>query len=270
MKNFRLILLFALLSAPFLKAQDKLVFKDGKKVNCKIAAISPHTITYRDSASGDNLITVPKNDVLMAEYKSGSIYIFGSDEAPRTSSVTALPVGSTMSERKRAWKEREAGFKDNIIGVQIPDLIFGRLTGTYERLFMDKQLGVVIPLSLTYNPIALLSSGITDTSSAKKTIRRGVNFATGVDVNFYLETRGRTKFFVGPRIRYGTDMAIGATGYSLQFQNGFFFPSYSGKMASTLSIGFGFVRVLAVQGTGVNSHQSYPWMSFTYRLGFRL
>ncbi|MGZ4038127.1 MAG: hypothetical protein ACXVPQ_09895, partial [Bacteroidia bacterium] len=101
-------------------------------------------------------------------------------------------------------------------------------------------------------------------------IRRGVSFITGCDVNFYFETRGHTKFFVGPRFRYGTDITLNVTAYSVQYQSGFFFPSSSGRMANTLALGFGFARILSSGAGNINPNQSYPWMSFTYRLGFRL
>jgi hypothetical protein len=248
-------------------AQDKIVLKSGKKLDCKIVAINPHSVTYKDSATAENMITVPKTDVLMAEYKSGSVYIFGTDEAPKPVSTFLDPT----TDRKKAWKEKEAKFSNNIIGFQPIDLAFGRLTLTYERLILDKQVGIVIPFSMTYDPKVLMFSSA-DTSNGVR-VNRNVSFITGVDVNYYFELRGRTKFFVGPRFRYGTDVLLGnITAYSFQFQNGYFFPSVNGKSANTISIGFGFVRIISVPGVigGISPKQSYSWASFTYRLGFRL
>ena len=264
-KIFFLISFCFLLSS--VNAQDKLVFKNGKKTNCKIVAINPHSVTYKDSATAENMITVPKAEVLMAEYSSGSVYIFGSDEAPKTPTVSPY---STTNDRKKAWHEKEAKFSNNIIGLQPINLLFGRLTLSYERLMFDKQVGLVIPFSLTYDPKALLFSN-PDTANGIR-ISYNIGFITGADINYYFETRGHTKFFVGPRFRYGTDVAISnINAYSFQFQNGFFFPGSNGKTANTLSIGFGFVRINSIPGGNfLNPKQSYPWMSLTYRLGFRL
>lgn len=269
--NFRkLIIFFALVfSVNLIKAQDKIVFKNGKKANCKIVAINPHSVTYKDSANAENLITVPKGEVLMAEYKSGSVYIFGSDEATKTPTV----IGTPVSDRKKAWRDKEATFSNNILGFQIPDPFWGRLTLTYERLLFDKQVGFLIPASLTYDARALLFAGsTTNPGSPGNNVSRNVSFITGADINYYFETKGRAKFYVGPRFRYGTDVTIeNVTAYSFQFQNGLFFPSANGKMANTLSLGFGFARIISLPGAGfLNPKQAYPWASFSYRLGFRL
>lgn len=258
---FNLLLLVAAIN---LSAQDKVVFKDGRKLNCKIISINPTTVTYRDSISGDKLLTVPKADVLMAEYKSGSVYIFGNTTTPSNNNVNI----AKPSDRKTQMREKEKTFGDNIIGIQIPDILMGRFTLTYERLFLDKQIGVTVPISLAYDRRILFQGLSTDTSKANSQINRNLSYVTGLDINYYFETRSYSKFFVGPRFRYGTDVTLGNfTGYSVQFQQGFLLCSSNGRMASTFAIGFGFVRVLSVPG--VNPGQSYPWGSFTFRLGFR-
>jgi hypothetical protein len=245
-------------------AQDKLVFRDGKKTNCRIVAINPHSVTYRDSANGSNLVTVAKAELLIAEYKSGSVYIFGTEESEKAPAFTP-PV-----DKKQAWRDKEATFSNNIIGIQLPDLLFSRLTLTYERLFMDKMLGVVIPASLTYDTRAITRPVTTDTTQSGSKIGRNVSFITGLDINMYFETKSHMKFFVGPRFRYGTDVRMGnITASSLQFQTGFFSPG-TGKTTSTVAVGFGFAQIIVSKFNGINPKQSYPWFSFTYRLGFRL
>lgn len=265
-----------------LHAQDKVIFKDGRKLHCKILAINPNTITYKDSANADKMITVAKNDVLMAEYKSGSVYIFGNTTSTPSNSIVNKP-----RDRKAEIREREKTFANNIIGIQIPDLAFGRLTLSYERLFFDKQIGVAVPLSMSFDRriLSLASANTssssstssssngttTSTSSQSDKIRTNLGFITGFDVNYYFESRSHTRFFIGPRVRYGTDVTMqNITAYSVQCQNGILIGSRSGKLASTLAIGFGFVRIIASPfGNGINPNQSYPWASFTFRLGFR-
>lgn len=267
-QSYNIVLLFLLLSGSFVMAQDKVVLKDGRKLKCKIVSINPSTITYKDSATAENMITIPKNDVLMAEFRSGSVYVFGNSNA--TTPITS-PSNNLSKNKKEMMREKERTFSDNIIGVQIPDIFFGRLTLSYERLFLDKTMGITIPISLTYDPRILYKGFSTDTSNGASVVRRNVSYVTGLDLNYYFETRSHTKFFVGPRFRYGTDVFISnVTAYSVQFQNGFLFCSSNGKMASTFAIGFGFARILAIPGGGgINPNQSYPWASFTFRLGFR-
>lgn len=270
MKIIRYI--FALLFiTSLLHAQDKVVFKNGKKLNCKIVSINPSTITYKDSASAGNMITVSKNEILMAEFSSGNVYIFGT--ATNTSVATPSTSNNKPLDRKAQIREREKEFKDNIIGIQIPDVLFGRLTLTYERLFFDKQIGITLPLSMSYDRRVMFLGFSSDTSNnaSASTVRRDVNFITGLDLNYYFESKSHSKFFIGPRFRYGTDVTMeNITAYSVQMQNGILIASRNGKMASTLAIGFGFVRIVASPfGGGINPKQSYPWGSFTFRLGFR-
>ncbi|MBN8691608.1 MAG: hypothetical protein J0L69_00355 [Bacteroidetes bacterium] len=255
----------------FVKGQDKVVFKNGKKLNCKIVSINPSTVTYKDSTSAGNMITVSKNEILMAEFSSGNVYIFGTT----TNTSVAAPSSSSNKplDRKAQIREKEKEFKDNIIGIQIPDVVFGRLTLTYERLFFDKQIGITLPVSMSYDRRVMFLGFSSDTSAntSASTVRRNVNFITGLDLNYYFESKSHTKFFIGPRFRYGTDVTMeNITAYSVQMQNGILIASRNGKMASTLALGFGFVRIVASPfGGGINPKQSYPWGSFTFRLGFR-
>jgi hypothetical protein len=265
-----IVIFFLFLIGSGLCAQDKLIFKDGRAVKCKILAINPATVTYKDSTTAEKMITVSKLELILAEFKSGSVHIFGA-ESP---TVTQAPSKNLIYDAKEARREKERSFKNNIIGVQIPDIAFGRLTLTYERLLLDKSLGVMIPLSMTYDP-RVLSMGLTgDSSAAASTanpIRRNISFVTGLDLNYYVETRSYSKFFFGPRIRYGTDVYMfNTTAYSVQFQNGLLLCDSKGKMASSIALGFGFVRVLSIPLTGgIDPKQSYPWMSLTIRIGFR-
>jgi hypothetical protein len=263
----RSILILIFFSAfGFFKAQDKLIFKTGKKVNCKVLSIDASTVSYSDSVSTQK--TAAKKDLIMAE-KNGAVFIFGASE-------NSFPTYSTSSDkpfdynesRAKARKEKEKTFSNNIIGIQIPDLVFGRLTMTYERLFNEKQIGITIPASLSYDP-RILFSGLQDTASVRQNpIRTNVGFITGLDINYYFARKSYSKFFVGPRLRYGTDVYLqNLTGYSVQLQNGFLACSSNGKMASTFAFGVGFVRVTSFNG--IDPRQSFPWMSVTIRIGFR-
>ena len=175
-------------------------------------------------------------------------------------------------DRKAAIREKEKKFKDNIIGWQPIDIVWGRLTFTYEHLFMEKRMGIAIPFSLTYDPRVLIPNSSNDTIvNTREKVRHNVGFITGLDLNYYYETRSHTKFFFGPRFRYGTDVNLSnITAYTVQFQNGFLLCDAKGKMATTFALGFGFARIISTPfSSRFNPKQSYPWMSFTLRLGFR-
>lgn len=272
--KIRFYIFFFLLTAGLNSfAQDKLFLKDGKKINCKVISINPTTIDYSDSTSTQNAYTLQKSDVLMAELKNGEVYIFG-NEMPsiRTSSPTKTKT-ERNNERKAAIREKEKDFKNGIIGFQPIDIVWGRLTFCYERLFMDKRIGIAVPFSLTYDARILMPNNSNDTivQNTRDKIRYNTGIITGLDLNYYYETRSHTKFFFGPRFRYGTDVNLAnITAYTVQFQNGFLFCDSKGKMATTFALGFGFARLISVPfSSRFPEKQSYPWMSFTLRIGIR-
>lgn len=286
-------------------AQDKVFLRNGKTIPCKIVAISEKTISYKDSVNA-LVNTISKNEVLLTEYQSGTVYMFSKDQAATDFKVmnneanyNASPeLNETRQQRKdrkmAEWKKEEVLLGNNILGFYIPELVFGRLTISYERLLANKSMGIKIPLSLTYDGLGFLaenssnsnssstnttsttsysnssSSNNTNNSNVKR--NTGTGFITGIDVNYYHDLKPYLKYYFGPRIRYGTDMTLGGIeGLTFQLQNGIF-RSRGKKMTSTLGFGVGFFKLSAKYANrgAFDTKQVYPWASFTWRLGFRL
>jgi hypothetical protein len=286
-------------------AQDKIFLRSGKMIPCKIIAISENTITYRDSLQGSPQITLSKSEVLLTEYQSGKIFMFSKDPSSEAKTnaqqgFTSLPEMSETREQRKArkmneWKEQEALLPNGILGFYIPDIVFGRLTVSYERLFAGKSMGVKIPVSLTYDGMGALAEFSSNNSSNTNTYstgsntntsntnngntnnppvkrNRGTGFITGIDINYYHDLKPKLKYFFGPRVRYGTDMTLGGLeGLTFQLQNGFF-KSSGKRMTSTVGFGVGFFKISSkyINSATFDPKQVYPWASFTWRLGFRL
>ena len=293
-------------------AQDKVFLRNGKVIPCKIEAISESTISYRDTVPNAALVTLSKNEVLMTEYgKSETVYMFSKEEPAftvqnNTTTFSTMPEMNETREQRQArkmkeWKEKEALLPNGILGFYIIDLVFGRLTVSYERLLANKSVGIKIPVSLTYDGVGALAefssnnsnatssntnSSSTNTNSSNNNnnnnnnntnnapIKRnvGTGIITGVDINYYHDLKPQLKYFFGPRVRYGTDMTLGGIeGLTFQLQNGIF-KSSGKKMTSTLAVGVGFFKLSAKYAGrgGFDAKQVYPWASFTWRLGFRL
>ncbi len=308
--NYKLHIIFWMLLFVSLTAmsQDKVFLRNGKTISCKIIAISEKTISYRDTVQNSTIITLPKNDILITEYgKSETVYMY-SKEIPsftvqnNTTVFSSMPEMNETREQRQArkmkeWKEKEALMPNGILGFYIVDLVFGRLTVSYERLVANKSIGIKIPVSLTYDGLGALAefssnnnnasntntsssssgtntnsnnSSSTNTAPVKRNVGTGI--ITGVDINYYHDLKPQLKYFFGPRVRYGTDMTLGGIeGLSFQLQNGIF-KSSGKKMTSTLALGVGFFKLsekYAGRG-GFDTKQVYPWASFTWRLGFRL
>ena len=54
-------------------AQDKLILKSGKKINCRIISVNATTIDYKDTTAASSVFTLDKTEILMAELKNGEI-----------------------------------------------------------------------------------------------------------------------------------------------------------------------------------------------------
>lgn len=257
-KKTYLIFIF-LIPITFVIAQDKIIYKNGTVSSCKLVSINKNTVTFNDSTSNSVPKTISKNELVLAEFANGAVYVFGEDK----STAEEIP----QQNKNDKAKSKEEINTPNIVGLQLFGLLGGRGSFSYERLFNDEQLGILIPVVLTFNPYPDNSGGASNS----------LNFISGLDVNYYFDTKWRnTKFLVGPRVRYGSDVFInnmaGAdiTGLSLQAQNGFFITGPNKSVCHTLAFGFGFVRIInSGFGSGVDHKQSYPWMSLTYRFGIR-
>jgi hypothetical protein len=270
MRSGSYILLFLLFAFCFSKAQDKLFLKNGQKKTCRIIAFNVATVDFKDTARNAELQSIGRSDILMAE-KDGEVIIFGTELSPNISA--AERKNTRIENKKAAIREKEQTFKNGIIGWQPLDLLWGRLTLTYERLLLDKKIGVMVPFILSFDPRVLVPEGNSNDTvvNTSTPVRRNTAIITGLDLNYYYETRSHSKFFFGPRFRYGTDVNLAnITGYTIQFQNGFLLCDARGKMATTFALGFGFARITSTPfSSPFNPRQSFPWMSFTLRLGFR-
>ena len=271
-----IFLLFIILSISCSEsyAQDKLFFRNGTFLFCKITAISETTISYKDTLGNPFETNVSKAQLMLLELKTGEVYIFGSD------SKTGDPLNSfsesklQRKERKmNDWKKQEDTLSNNILGFYFPVILFGRLGISYERLFANKSMGIKIPLILSYDPSGLFSiSRSNSNQNSTRPRNTGVNFITGIDLNFYHDIKPKLKYYFGPRIRYGTDMSLGGVeGLTVQIQNGIF-RSSGKRLTNTFGVGFGFAKISNVRGRTrtIFENQVYPSFSVTWRLGFRL
>lgn len=266
-------LLFSLLFTQTLLAQDKLFLRNNTTIYCKISSVNEKTVSYRDTLGNPDIKTISKESIMLAEFKSGDVYIFG--KANENSSSDASIITETRQERKirkmEEWKKEEETLSDNILGFEPGAFFLGRFGVSYERLFANKSIGIKIPLIMSYNYAQ--SSGLAS-NNGNTTLDYGPSFITGLDVNFYQDLKPKTKYFFGPRIRYGKDMFLGGIeGFTAQLNNGLFV-SQGKNFTNTIGVGIGcFKQTLVYNSTNNSSfsdEQLYPSFSITWRLGFRL
>ncbi|MCE3228544.1 MAG: hypothetical protein K0S32_3095 [Bacteroidetes bacterium] len=230
-------------------AQDKIFMRDGTSYKGSILSLGNEFVFFRLSDTSKTNYKIPKSDILMIEKQDGRVFIYKNKTAKQDSVIAPQ------------------SFPLNYFGMQPFGLMLGRGTFCYERLNKKGNIGVMIPLTLTFDPVGVI---FTPNDSSGFTRNYGVNFIGGADVNFYMNKEGVKGFFLGPRVRYGVDMLIDNTeAYSIQTQFGWCGKLAVGGLYQHLSIGIGFARVLASPaGTRINPKQSYGWGSVNYRISF--
>ena len=258
-------------------AQDKLFLKNNSIVICKTLILSKNSITYKDTSANGTANTILKKDALMAELKTGEIYIFGSSNSFLMGGETSINPNNSedLESRIIEWEEKEKTFPNGILGFYPVQIFGGRFTVSYEKLLSNKTLGILFPVSLTYDMLANStprSSSSSTTSSTSAQEKKGVGVISGIDINFYHTIKPQLQYFFGPKVRYGTAMTLGGIEYlSFQLQNGLM--KSKGKLFThTFSVGFGFFKLSQKYASypGYEVNQVYPTGSLTWRLGFRL
>ncbi len=233
------------------RCQDKLFFSDGQTRKGIIVSIAQDAVFFKNTDTS-RVEKIKKSDLLMAENYRGVLFIFAEQKKSES-----LPASSGTMKR-------------NSLGIQPLGILVGRGTVVYERYSKNQLIGFVIPLSITFDPFGSLYNSQLDTNKNAPKRISGINFISGMDVNFYIGKKEHRQFFIGPRLRYGTDQFLrGIEGYSLQTQVGWRFGSRENPVTQHLSVGFGFVNVLSsIQGAAVTPKKFYGWYSFNYRCGF--
>ena len=250
MKAFLSILVFVSFS---LLGQDKLFYKSGAVSKGTIVSIA-HEFIYFKKNDTTQTEQVKISDLLLVEKYNGERHIFASEEVKEKYNETA-------QDSLRVLR--------NSIGIQPFGVFFGRLTLLFEHLSKNGKVGYVFPFVLTFNPSNSIYKALRDTSADAPVQVTGLSYIVGIDINYYFKKSAGSQFFIGPRLRYGTDQfLLGTEGYSIQSQLGWKF-SGGRNAVQHISLGFGFVRILsAPQNTNIDSKQSYLWGSINYRLSW--
>lgn len=248
----RKLLVILFLYAGGAYSQDKLFFKDGTRRTGIIVTNAKDYVYFRRSDTSEVEKIKKSRLILMEDYK-GNRYLFAESDPSKLDSLNHVAKKNTEPR--------------NVLSVQPYAIFFGRANFSYERLSKDQKIGFVIPLILTFDPS--FGNAFNGLDSNYQRVK-GVDFITGLDINFYLGKKLSVKPFIGPRIRYGTDVAfLNTEGYSIQTQIGIRVGHPAKKVVQHLSIGFGFVRIISSPALPVDPKQAHAWYSLNYRLGVK-
>lgn len=251
-----LLFIFLLLPSALLSQSDRIYFVNGKVIEGQVVSVGLKTVFVKLSDTSFRTSTIDKRDILLIEKYDGKVLVFGKKDAVKDST------------------KKPAKIYTNAISFEPLNVFVGRVTGCYEYTNKKGTVGFLIPATLTFDPVGPIFKPDADTSRNRRTPRvhqEGVNFITGLDVNFYVGKKDYRGWFVGPRIRYGVDMfMMNIEGYSFQTQFGMKVGEGE-RVFHQFSLGFGFVRILSSPaGNRINPKESYGWMSINYRIGLNL
>ena len=251
----RVLIFIFIFSFLTVRAQDKLFFVNGTSQKGFIVSRAQDFIFFKTSDTS-GIQKISKNDLLLVEDYKGNRYFFSA----KSKNENPSPPSTEKTTASR-----------NILSIQPVAILFGRGTIVYERLSKDSKVGFVIPISITFDPFGSLYNSRIDTNQNSVKRVSGVNFIAGLDFNFYVGRHENFKFFIGLRVRYGTDLFLrDVEGYTIQTQVGWKIGKPDKKFVQHLSVGFGFVRVLSSPaGRLIDPKQSYGWYSLNYRLGLK-
>ncbi len=272
--KFKLLFILLILIQLLAKAQDKLFLKNGQTKLCNIVNINDSTLFFIDTtAIGNKKFKLQTKDILIAEKQTGEIYIFGeSKNYYKSTSILSETESETNDRILNEWRKKSDTLGNTILGFYPTQLIVGRLTFSYERLILNKSIGINIPFSLTFNPYKNAVSNNRNNRNQNYQPSDDLGFVTGIDINYYHPIRPELDYFVGPRYRTGKDIFLGGIeGQTFMLQNGLL-KSRGKHFTNMVAIGFGFFKLSDKYAKlpGYSDKQVYPWMSFTWRVGLRL
>ncbi len=232
-------------------AQDKLILKSGQVLHGEFHSFGNQSVLFKCK---DSLLTstINSNKILIVERSDGERHIIGQV----SKAENAMQIDSSQVQAAK-----------HAFGIQPFGVFLGRITLVYEHFFKSGKLGLSIPFSLTFDPFGVIyNSGSDSTVDAPEHIP-GVAYITGMDLNYYFKESEGMRFYMGPRIRYGTDkMLRGLEGINAQYQFGWHIQS-GRNLSQHLSIGYGFVKILNIPSSStLNPDQLYGWVSFNYRI----
>ncbi|MDI1354319.1 MAG: hypothetical protein PSX36_05355 [bacterium] len=191
MANYFLILFFLLVG--FNKAQDRIYFLDGKRVEGHVEEIGPEDVIIRINPyePGESNLKFPVSDILLIEYKNGKFELFNA--ATKNSIFTPQD-----QHQQRIVKSTEAVTYYNMTYLNTLALCNSDISLFYERLNPTKKIGIGVMTAYNFNKYAGVQNiNIAILNDPKK------NYDLGAFCNFYpAHFRRKTTTSFGVLMKY--------------------------------------------------------------------
>jgi hypothetical protein len=183
------LLLFCIVSAAY--AQDIIQRTDGVKIEGKVLEVKGAEIQFTKKAEdGRNIYIISKEDVASVTYQDGTV-----EQYNTSGSTSAL---SPAASRSTASPDVAVNRGHHIIAMRPLDLIFTNFSFLYEHLSKNYKFGIRFPLS-----IGVGHGQITGDVYGPYYMLRNRTFSSGLDLNFYIGTPDRFRYYIGPSLQLG-------------------------------------------------------------------
>lgn len=223
----RFLYLFLVLSF-FVKAQDKLYLLDGSKKLVKVLEIGIDDVTYAElSESGapfaNDRSVIAKSEILLIEFKNGSVEIFNRPEKNSVSTSQGLVTNSVKKPENQI-------INSNLVYLNTLALCNADIALFYEYLLPQKKLGLGVMAAYNFNQYATFSNlNIAVLNNGKK------NYDVGAFFNVYPSAfKKKINFSYGLMIKYTSLSFSKNTGTPT---NIVYAPAAGGQLATMLTFG---------------------------------
>lgn len=242
---FRKIVILLLFTG-LTKAQDKLFFINGTTKTGFVVSMGNEIVFFRKNDTS-KVEQIKKSELIMIENYKGVRYLFSERDKKE------INVGPLADKKVRQNSMRLMPF----------GLFAGRASVLYERYNAAQNIGLAIPLIVTFDPgRAFLNDSLRPKENS------GIGFISGADVNFYFGKKENLKFFAGPRLRFGKDIAFSNI-EAITFQSQVGWRLGGQSFIQQFSIGYGFIRIFSFGRVRFPTDQFFSWYSINYSVGFR-
>lgn len=257
----RTVLIFLLFTVVKLNAQDRLFYTNGKVREGIIVSISKDLVFYKESDTS-MVEKIAKKELLMTENYKGIRHIFNADEESNDETLYKKTKANPGVSEKPLL---------NSLQVFPLGILQGRAGIAYEKLNDKGTIGLTFPLYLTFDVEGVLFPSLNDSASVPHVRSKELNLIGGIDVNFYINNKGNSWFFIGPKFRYGTNITFAHLEYyTFQTQLGWKFTNPDKRLIQHLSFGYGFAHIISSKSGASNILRNYfGLVSLSYRVGIK-
>lgn len=197
-------------------SQDVIYLTNGTKFTGLIKEITITEVKYKNENNPNGpTYVIAKNDVLLIEYKNGSVDVINKN--PKSFS----PVKEAVVEKKAEPAKKPADLNyinKNTVMINGIALANADLTFLYDREFLDSHLSATALVGYNFNNVMTWPNNyFQQLANSKK------NYDLGLGINYYSSNRRKTQYFVGVLIKYmsysydktipGPDIVVGGFTY---------------------------------------------------------